>query len=865
MKKIFFIFFLTIHAYISIANHITGGEMIYEYLGPGSQPNTRTYRITLKLFRDEHTTGAPMPPSVFIGIFDNDNNSQFPGDDHPFIVSINAQDEPVRINEYPQCVRNPPSLDYHVGSYSLLIELPNNTSGYTAAYQTCCRVTPLSNVFTNSGLGGGTGSTYDCVIPPFIDNSPKFASSIDLICFNRDFTLDFSATDDDGDSLVYSFVEAYNGGPAQNAGNLNPDAPPYNSVLYLNTFSATFPLGSLAGINSSTGVISGIAPPAGKYVVSVGVKSYRNGKYVGEHRKDFIVNVGDCDVAGATLALKPVVCNSYSVNFNNENPSPLNQTFFWDFGDPKSGVLNTSTLAGPTHQYSDTGVFIYKLVVNRGQPCSDSTTQVIKVYPGFYPGFTSKGQCRNTPIKFTDTSKSKYGTINSWTWDFGDAQTAGDTSHQNNPSYIYTNTGNYNVQLAVTDSKGCYDKTIVTVDINDRPDFSIGNDTLICSIDTLQLKATGTGSFFWTPAYNINNQNVASPLVSPDTPTKYYASFSDAYGCKGTDSVFIDVKDFVTLNAGNDTTICKTDAIALSPVSDALRYEWAPTNTLDNSNLKNPTAIPLDNTTYTVTASIGKCKSVDAITVKLIPYPLANAGNDSTICIGSSVQLNASGGSFYKWSPAFFLDNPNIANPAASPIHDINYTVTVSDTLGCPKAVSDAVVIHVLELVADAGPADTSVVINQPLQLNASGGEVYLWTPSVGLSNSATSNPIANLSNSQQYVVTVYQSGCFDTDTINITVYKVEPGLYVPNAFTPDNNGLNDVFRPVPIGMKTLSYFRIYNRWGKLLFSSSQIGRGWNGTFQGKPQEGGVYVWIAEGIDYLNKKVSKKGSVVLIR
>src|SRR5450432_1261341 len=108
-------------------------------------------------------------------------------------------------------------------------------------------------------------------------------------------------------------------------------------------------------------------------------------------------------------------------------------------------------------------------------------------------------------------------------------------------------------------------------------------------------------------------------------------------------------------------------------------------------------------------------------------------------------------------------------------------------------------------------------------------------------------------------------SGCFDSDTINVTVYKVEPGLYVPNAFTPNSDGINDIFRPIPIGMKTISWFRVYNRWGKLMFSTAQIGKGWDGTFNGKAQDAAVYVWMAEGIDYLNKKVTKKGSFVLIR
>ena len=108
--------------------------------------------------------------------------------------------------------------------------------------------------------------------------------------------------------------------------------------------------------------------------------------------KDFIVNVTDCDFAGVELDPKPVSCDGFSVDFSNDNTSPQNQTFYWDFGDPKSGALNTSTEEKPTHVYSDTGVFVYKLVINRGQQCSDSAIQVQKVYPGYFPGFKSIGR-----------------------------------------------------------------------------------------------------------------------------------------------------------------------------------------------------------------------------------------------------------------------------------------------------------------------------------------------------------------------------------------------------------------------------------------------------------------------------------------
>ena len=102
-------------------------------------------------------------------------------------------------------------------------------------------------------------------------------------------------------------------------------------------------------------------------------------------------------------------------------------------------------------------------------------------------------------------------------------------------------------------------------------------------------------------------------------------------------------------------------------------------------------------------------------------------------------------------------------------------------------------------------------------------------------------------------------------DTIDVIVYKVTPGLYVPNAFTPNGDGNNDVFRPIPIGMKSINYFKVYNRRGQLVFSTSTQNKGWDGTFKGAPQDSQVYVWIVEGIDYQDKVIFQKGTVTLIR
>ena len=524
-------------------------------------------------------------------------------------------------------------------------------------------------------------------------------------------------------------------------------------------------------------------------------------------------------------------------------------------------------LAIPTHIYSDTGVFVYKLVVNRGEQCSDSATQTVKVYPGFFPRFTIDGKCKNSPISFTDNSTTNYGLINSWSWNFADPIATSDTSRLKNPTYTYTSSGNYPVQLTITSTKGCVKTIIDTVAILDKPDFSVTNDTLICTIDTLQLNAVGKGTVSWTPNYNISNTNSFNPLVSPDVTTTYYATLYESPGCVATDSVRVNVVSRVSLNPGNDTTICLTDSIRLNTISDGLHYTWTPGNTLNSDSAKNPIATPsATTTTYHVVASIGKCNTTANVTVRTVPYPKADAGKDTAICFPRSYQLVASGGSIYMWSPSTFLNNPNIPNPVTTPPQSIRYIVKVNDVLGCPKPVFDTVIINVEKLVADAGPRDTIIVVGQPLQLTGTGAEFFTWTPSVGLSDPNSPNPVATLTENQQYILRVNSAaGCTASDTINVIVYKVKPGIFVPNSFTPNGDGLNDVFRPILIGMKSLKYFRVYNRAGQLIFSTNIQNKGWDGTFKGAAQDSDVFVWMVEGVNYLGETIAEKGSVTLIR
>ena len=217
----------------------------------------------------------------------------------------------------------------------------------------------------------------------------------------------------------------------------------------------------------------------------------------------------------------------------------------------------------------DTGVYKVKLYVNKDEPCTDSASTLMSVFPGFFPGFASLGSCILTPVAFSDTTKTKYGTVSSWGWDFGDLTTQADSSNKQNPSWKYSDTGMKSVRFIVANSKGCKDTVTQAVHMTDRPPiFFPFQDTLICNIDTLRLKVEGFGIFTWTPTPDMINPNTQDPLVAPTTTTHYTVTL-DQSGCRvrfpsgsGSGSHH--------LNPGNDSTICLGDTVTLNPTGDGL-------------------------------------------------------------------------------------------------------------------------------------------------------------------------------------------------------------------------------------------------------------------------------------------------------
>jgi hypothetical protein len=273
------------------------------------------------------------------------------------------------------------------------------------------------------------------------------------------------------------------------------------------------------------------------------------------------------------------------------------------------------------------------------------------------------------------------------------------------------------------------------------------------------------------------------------------------------------------------------------------------------------------------TSSIANILFAPAAYPEAIVFPA-----DTTICYGTSAYLNASinVGTGYSWNPASagtgnINGTPFKFSGTVTPDSTADYILQVTNT-GCPNPLLDTIHVAVMPpVIVDAG-RDTSVVIGQPVQFHAAssdpGPDSFSWLPSTSLSDSFIADPVGTYASSDnmiRYTVKATTAfGCSGLGYITVKVFKTKPDIFVPNAFTP-GTAINSVFRPIPVGISSLQYFRIFNRLGQLVYNTSSLGSGWDGMLNGLPQDAGGYVWMVQGTDYTGNIISKKGVMVLIR
>ncbi|MBL7748674.1 MAG: gliding motility-associated C-terminal domain-containing protein, partial [Chitinophagaceae bacterium] len=353
-------------------------------------------------------------------------------------------------------------------------------------------------------------------------------------------------------------------------------------------------------------------------------------------------------------------------------------------------------------------------------------------------------------------------------------------------------------------------------------------------------------------------------------PGTYTVTVKDDKGCSTVFTTIVGLTFNLSLPAQADLDMCEGRSIQMQTVSNATQYTWSPASGLSNVNIANPVASPAVTSEYILTAVLGRCTAYDTVIVNVHTAPIPNAGPDGDICYGQSYTLQGTGGAQYTWTPQLYLNTNTGANPVSTPTKTTVYTLSVADAIGCQSIVTDEVKVVVKRVMkVNTFPFDTIAHPGDQVQLLAtSPGISYTWSPPVRLSSTTIPNPVVTVGdigeNMQYEVVAVDEEGCKAEGYVRIRVYK-GPEIYVPTGFTPNGDGLNDVFVPVPVGISSYNYFRVYNRWGQLVFSTNRMNAGWDGKLGGREQPPGTYVWMVEGITEDKRVITKKGTILLIR
>jgi gliding motility-associated-like protein len=400
----------------------------------------------------------------------------------------------------------------------------------------------------------------------------------------------------------------------------------------------------------------------------------------------------------------------------------------------------------------------------------------------------------------------------------------------------------------------------------DTPLINTSSDSAICTGSLIQINTTGALNYVWSPANGLSNTSVSNPIAAPSATTKYIVTGTNSFGCSAKDSITVTVNPTPTITLSNDTLVCSGSNIQLV-ASGGTAYSWSPVNTLSNAAIANPVATPSAGTTYHVTVTnAANCSSSDSIRVDVRQLNTFSISPSRTVCIGDSVQLIATGGDIYNWSPSSSLSNANLANPFAYPVNTTDYDVIISDTLcNISETLTATVTVNPLPVlnVSKSNDVDCS---NAGSQLSVTGAIEYAWLPSGTLNNSMIRNPIASPLTTTRYFVTGKDiNGCINTDSITVFVTADNAGNYlIPNAFTPNNDGINDCFGIKNWGPVTNFEFSIYNRWGQLVFYTIDPTNCWNGNFKAEAQNAGMYAYTINARNACGV-IKRNGLVTLVR
>lgn len=676
MKKIkhIGILILALISFNAKATHIVGGEVYYDYLG------NNKYRLVMKVYRDcingipnfdglPNSDGSVTP--CYISIFNSD------GDLISQITSTPIYDSLVPSNINNPCIIPPNNVCYQEAKYVEEVILPPIFGGYTISYQRCCRNSTILNLINP----GGVGATYFEHIPGpeevVVNSSPRFNTFPPMyICNGISIDFDHAATDPDGDQLVYSICNAYNGldnccpflGYSGSCGSPCPtfNSPStYESVPYEFPYSAGYPMSSspAININPQTGFLSGVPNINGQWVVAVCVQEIRNGVVIGTHQRDFQFNVVPCNVlTTAGVANQTTYCTGFNVDFSNLSSSNLSTptTYDWNFGDTTT-LADTSHLFQPTWVYADTGRYTVSLIVNGYSPCSDTTELDFYIYPllDAQLALTTTSDCMNSN-SFDFNAGGVYAPYATFDWNFGPNATPPTSNAQIQNDVSFNGQGPFPVTLIIGQSI-CRDTATVLVQVVPAPTAGVFPQTNYCIGSTFTFDNTTLNPAniplthnwdFGVPNISTDVSNLFEPTYVYQDTGQYTVTLIVNQGTPCADTANIDVYVYPILDA-DFTYTSNQNCIDNNSFNFASSGVFASYTTFNwnfgsSGNPTTSTNINVNNVQFAgpgpfpVTLVMHQMVCVDSVKkfITVEPYPVAAIQPQTQVCSGFTINFN---------------------------------------------------------------------------------------------------------------------------------------------------------------------------------------------------------------------------------
>lgn len=553
-----------------------------------------------------------------------------------------------------------------------------------------------------------------------------------------------------------------------------------------------------------------------------------------------------------SIRINDQILNCNLVNFQGLDfvqKDPI-QSWQWQFGDGKNANVQHTD-----HEFDKEGIYNIKLVATDKNGCKDSATATVNIEIIKLQKSSDTGICKNSSVQLNVSGANQY----QWS----------PSSGLSNPiiaTPVATPSASTRYYVTAIKSPTCSAKDSVLVNVYDLPVISRTSDTSVCKGIQMHLFASGGTTYSWSPSNLLSGSNTATPTAIINGNSVFALEVKNGQGCKAVDTVKVNVFT-ADIKISDDSTVCSQTPIQLF-ASGGTNYEWTPLASLNDPYSASPVATPASSTLYHVKVTdMHNCTYYDSVLITTVPEAVFSISPSSKICLKEQVQLNASGGDSYQWLQASLVSDPNISNPVASPTATTTFSVVISEKY-CGKKDTLQTVIEVLPVPLVKASSSNNITCSQPFsRLTALGNaRSYEWSPALYLDNPKIYNPVATPSSNTNFVVTATDvNGCSSRDSVSVKVDFTGKILFeLPNAFTPNGDGINDCFGISNWGRMEKYDLKVFNRFGQLVFQSSDPAKCWDGTFKGKKQDADVFVYIVNAETDCGA-VTRKGVVTLIR